>query len=255
MKFLNCLLVFIVLSGPVRASSSIVVAAAASLKFVLADAVLEYSKKFPDEPQIKLVFGASGQLYSQIRQGAPYDVFLSADEEQVNKLQGEGFTGSGMVYARGRLVLIRPLQNTQAPLPSDTSKALRHLVEDPAFQRLAIASPVHAPYGKAAKQVLMHMGLWEAVESKLVVGESVSQATGFALSGSTQGGLVALSSAKSPTLDSKIEFILIDESFHDPLRHKMLLLKPDNQAAASFYEYLCSQDFARHLEAYGFAVN
>ena len=198
-------------------------------------------------------FGASGTLARQITHGAPFDVFLSADESYVRGLVDSGFgVDRGAVYALGRLVLIAPQTGTvsiEAGLPG-----LAAAIETKAIDRIAIANPNHAPYGVAAKQALAAVGLWDATRNIRVIGENVAQATQFALSGPKHVGLVAASMIETPALKGMIRFQSIAADLHDPIRHRMLLLDSNASVAVAFYDFMSSNEAAQILKAYGFSA-
>src|ERR1019366_10268352 len=148
--------------------------------------------------QIKLSFGASGNLYSQIQSGAPFDLFFSADEDYPTKLASAGLADASSlrVYALGHLVLWVPGSS-----PFDPQKLQMELLTQPAVTRIAIANPQHAPYGRAAMSAIEHYGLKDKLSGKLVFGENVSQAAQFVQSGNAQAGLIAMSLAKSPAME------------------------------------------------------
>jgi molybdate transport system substrate-binding protein len=175
--------------GPLLAQTPPVIAAASDLRFALEEIAARFTAQTGEH--IKLSFGSSGNFRRQITRGAPYQVYLSADEGYVLALHREGFTQEeGTLYALGRSVIIAPRGSA---LGGDARlKGLAKALQDGTLDRFAIANPRHAPYGRAAHEALSHTGLWEAIESRLVLGENVSQAAQFATSGSTQG-------ASSPT--------------------------------------------------------
>jgi molybdate transport system substrate-binding protein len=166
-----------------------VIAGAADLQFALE----EIASAFEADTglAVKLSMGSSGNFARQIRQGAPFEMYLSADEDYVLELARDGFTrDDGALYAVGRIVLITP---HGSPLEADGSlEDLKTALADGRLTRFAIANPEHAPYGKRAEEVLRHQGLWEAIEPRLVLGENVSQAAQFATSGDTQGGIIPI---------------------------------------------------------------
>ena len=227
------------------------VAAASDLKFALEELSARYEKQTGQN--ITLVFGSSGQFTTQILQGAPFQIFMSADENFVYKLSDAGKTADrGKVYAIGRIGVFTP---NGSPLKADGSlKDLAASVQDGRLQKLAIANPEHAPYGERAKQVLQNAGLWGAVQSKLILGENISQAAQFALSGSAQAGIIAQSLAVAPAFTGKGRFDLIDAKNHQPLIQRMVLIKPVSAAAQSFYDYLGSAPAQAVLSRYGFAM-
>lgn len=227
-----------------------VVAAAADLQFVLPDIATAFHAK--TGATVTLTFGASGNLARQIRQGAPYQMYLSADEAYVLDLARDGFTrGQGTVYALGRLVIFAP---NGSPLAIDGRlNGLRRALQAHQMRTFAIANPDHAPYGARAREALRHAGLWDAVEPHLVYGENVSQAAQFATSGSADGGIIAQSLALSPAIGRLGRFALIPASYHTPLRQRMVLLMSAGATAERFYAYLQQPPARALLDRYGFA--
>lgn len=237
------------LPGGARAQepSTVTVAAAADLEFAFAEIVAAY----PDAPSVRVSYGSSGNIYMQIRQGAPFDLFLSADETLVERLAQAGLTHDrGRLYARGRLALYLP---TASPLALDASLAdLAQALDDGRLQRFAIANPAHAPYGRAAREALEQVGVWTRIEPHLVLGENVAQAAQFAQSGAAQGGLVALSLALAPGAGGR--HVPIAEALHTPLQQRMVLLRRAAAPARAFYAYLGSDAVRRVFERYGFTL-
>lgn len=227
------------------------VAAASDLKFALEELSARYEKQTGQK--ITLVFGSSGQFTTQILQGAPFQIFMSADENFVYKIADAGKTADrGKVYAVGRIGVFTP---NGSPLKADGSlKDLAASLQDGRLQKLAIANPEHAPYGERAKQVLQNVGLWSALQSKLILGENISQAAQFTLSGSAQAGIIAQSLAVAPAFADKGRFDLIDAKNHQPLVQRMVLIKPVSPGAQLFYDYLGSAAAQAVLSRYGFAM-
>jgi molybdate transport system substrate-binding protein len=227
------------------------VAAASDLKFALEELSARYEKQTGQK--ITLVFGSSGQFTTQILQGAPFQIFMSADENFVYKIADAGKTADrGKVYAIGRIGVFTP---NGSPLKADGSlKDLAASLQDGRLQKLAIANPEHAPYGERAKQVLQNVGLWSALQSKLILGENISQAAQFTLSGSAQAGIIAQSLAVAPAFADKGRFDLIDAKNHQPLVQRMVLIKPVSPGAQLFYDYLGSAAAQAVLSRYGFAM-
>jgi molybdate transport system substrate-binding protein len=226
-----------------------VVAAASDLQFALPEIADAYREESGQE--IELSFGSSGNIARLIRQGAPYDLFLSADETYVLGLARDGFLrDEGSLYALGRIVLLVP---HGSPLKPDGRLAdLKAALAAGRVTRFAIANPEHAPYGARAREALRHAGLWEAIKDKLVFGENVSQAAQFATSGSTEGGIAAYSLALSPQVARLAEYALIPAGWHKPLRQRMALLKGADQAAERFYAYLATPAARAIFRRYGF---
>ncbi|HEX5785785.1 MAG TPA: molybdate ABC transporter substrate-binding protein [Burkholderiaceae bacterium] len=224
-------------------------AAASDLQFALETLLPRFEQD--SGLTVRLVFGSSGQLATQIQQGAPFHLFLSADEQFVFKLADAGKTvDRGRLYALGRIGLLVP---HGSPLQADGSLAdLGAALRDGRVQKFAIANPAHAPYGLRAQEALTHAGLWPAIQPKLVLGENISQTAQFALSGATQGGIVAQSLALAPAIAQRGRFALIPATWHQPLAQRMVLLKDAPPAAQAFYRYLQTPDAQALLARFGF---
>lgn len=227
------------------------IAAAADLKFAVEDIAETYRRA--GHGAVKLVFGSSGNFYLQIRQGAPFDIYMSADEAYVTKLADAGLTsGRGTLYGVGRIVLIAP---HGSPLEVDARlDGLRAALAAGRIRRFAIANPEHAPYGRRAEEALRRAGLWDLVRPKLVLGENVAQATQFAVSGSAEGGIIAYSLALSPAVVPRGRFALLPADWHEPLRQRMVLLAQASPAARKFYAYLESAAARTVFKRYGFLL-
>lgn len=238
-------------SSSAAASDRPIVAAASDLRFALEDIARAFRRESGVEP--RLSFGSSGNFARQIRQGAPYELYMSADEGYVLRLAKDGFTrDAGRLYAIGRIVLFAP---KGAAIEVDSGlDGLREALADGRIKRFAIANPAHAPYGRAAKEALIHAGLWKALQPGLVLGENVSQAAQFAASGSSQGGIFAYSLALSPTLSDHGRFALIPAAWHRPLRQRMVVLKGAGEEARRFYRYIQQPAARETLRRYGFAL-
>mgnify|MGYP000969082745 CR=1 FL=1 len=243
-----CLLLCLLLPGRAAAVN---VAAAADLKFALSEIAADYERQ--GGGRVVLSFGSSGHFARQIPQGAPFELFLSADEDYVFELARQGvLRDQGRLYAIGRLALLLP---QGSPIAVDAElRGLARALAAGRLQRLAIANPLHAPYGRAARAALERAGLWQAVQGRLVFGENVAQAAQFALSGSAQGGIVAWSLAQSPEVARRGVAVLIPAAWHPPLRQRMALTLQAGAEAQRFYEYL-QQPLARAVLArHGFAL-
>lgn len=221
------------------------VASASDLQFVLPEVAGAFHRT--GAHRVELSFGASGNFARQIQQGAPFDLFLSADEGFAWRLADAGLTRDrGTLYALGHIALIVAAGSTIAPDPR-----LDGLKRDwQQVQRFAIANPELAPYGRAAREALQRLGLWERAQPKLVLGENVSQATQFVATGSAQAGIVSLSLAAAPALADKARHLALPPSLHAPLRQRMVLLRNARPAAAAFHDFVVGAEgqaiFARH---------
>ncbi|WP_136416040.1 molybdate ABC transporter substrate-binding protein [Herbaspirillum sp. ST 5-3] len=237
-------------TGPARAAEPIV-AAAADLKFALDEIAQSYRKDTGQS--VRLTFGSSGTFATQIRSGAPFAIYLSADEDYVLKLHADGFTrDTGILYAVGRIVLLTP-PGSEMQVDSELN-GLSAQLKAGKIRRFAIANPAHAPYGRRAEEALRKAGLWDTIKPKLVFGENVSQAAQFAISGSTDGGIIALSLAKSPQMAGYGRYALIPADWHAPLRQRMVLLKNADATAQAFYRYLQEPAARAVMRRYGFEL-
>jgi molybdate transport system substrate-binding protein len=211
------------------------IAAAANLNFALTEIARQFERD--NGAHVDVVFGASGTLTRQIRDGAPFQMFLAADEEFPNQLTAAGLTrDAGVVYAIGRLVLFAP---AGSPLTVDERlDGLSRLLKAGGVTRFAIANPDVAPYGRAAEAALRTRGLWDAIRSRLVLGDSIAQAAQFATTGNAVGGLIAYSLVKEPAFADKGKYALVPQADHPPLRQRMVLLKRAAPVVEQFYTYM-----------------
>jgi molybdate transport system substrate-binding protein len=228
-----------------------VVAAAASMQFALREIVDTFHAN--TGKSVRLSFGSSGNLARQIRQGAPYQIFLSADEGFVLDLSRDGFTeDDGALYSIGRIVLFVPHES--ALKPDATFEDLHAALSDGRLKKFSIANPEHAPYGERAEEALRSAGLWDAIRDHLVYGENVAQAAQFAASQNAQGGIIAESLARSPKVSALGSFARIPQTEHRPLRQRMVLLKGASAAARQFYEYLARPPARAVFAKYGYSL-
>lgn len=236
------------LAGQARAED-ITVAAAADLSYALKDLAHRFTAK--TGTGVKLSFGSSGNLYSQIQNGAPFDLFFSADADYPKKLveAGQVDANSLRTYAVGHLVLWVPNS-----VPLDPQKLQMDLLTRPEVKRIATANAQHAPYGRAAMAALEHFGLKDKVASKLVVGENISQAAQFVQSGNAQAGLIALSLALAPAMkDSGRYWELPSESYPELQQAAGVVAGSKQKAAAqAFLNYVTSAEGRGILQQYGF---
>jgi len=249
------LLIFLLFSGQgasVHAQdSNPAIAAASDLQFALEDIAARF--RVETRRDLRLSFGSSGNYFRQIGQGAPFQLFLSADEDFVFRLHQAGHTEDrGVLYATGRIVLFAA---HGSPLRVDEKMTgLQAALTTGKIRRFAMANPEHAPYGRAAEQALRKLDLWQALQGKLVLGENVSQAAQFASSGSAQGGIFAYSLALSPSVSKLGSYVLLPEDLHQPLRQRMVLLKGAGKTARAFYAYLQQPAARKVFEQYGFVL-
>jgi molybdate transport system substrate-binding protein len=202
--------------------------------------------------QVRLTFGSSGNFFTQIQNGAPFDVFFSADVDYPRRLEGAGQAERGSLYeyATGRLVLW-----TRKDSGIDPVRGLA-VLGDARVRRIAIANPEHAPYGRAAVAALRHEGLYDRVREKLVLGENISQTAQFADSGSADVALLALALALSPALKGSGAYADIPERWYPPIEQAAIVIAASRQKplARQFVDYLKKPATARILQSYGFGV-
>ena len=245
-KLLALLLLF---AGVFATAQEITVAAAADMSSALPELVAAYTKKTGQA--VKLSFGSSGNLTNQIRNGAPFDVFFSADEEYPQQLIVEGLASKDTLYryAVGRLVLWVPNDS-----PLDLSKLGMNALLDPSVKKISIANPATAPYGRAAASALRHFGIYDQVSSRLVVGENISQAAQFVESGNAQAGILALSHALAPAMKNEGRYWEVPLDAYPTLNQAAVVLSKSKQqdAARKFLQFLRTPEATTLLTHYGF---
>jgi molybdate transport system substrate-binding protein len=234
-KWLTLYCIALLLPMALQADQIPRVAAASSLQFALPEVLAEFKQQTGHS--VRVTFGSSGNFRRQIIQGAPFELFLSANESYVSALVDLGLTvDSGVIYAQGRIALITP-NNSKLKLDKDLD-GLRQALNKNEISRFAIANPDHAPYGRAAREALKNQGLWQAIQPFIVKGENASQATQFAVSGSTQGGIVPYALAVSPMISQSNQVVLIAQSGHQLIGQKMVLLSGAGDVARQLYDFI-----------------
>jgi molybdate transport system substrate-binding protein len=234
-----------------RAEDAPLVAAAADLQFALEDIAAAYKRDTGGD--VKVTFGSSGNFSTQIEQGAPFQMFLSADEQFVFGLADKGLARDrGTLYAIGRIVLFAP---KGSPLTGQLSaQGLKSALDKGAVKHFAIANPEHAPYGRAAQQWLETHKLWQAIQPELLIGENASQAAQFAAGGDSEGGIIPYSLALAPKIKEKGTYALLPAEDHAPLRQRMVLLKGATPTAEHFYQYMQGKTVRDIMRRYGFVL-
>ena len=226
------------------------VAAAADLQFALDDLTAQYAKQ--SGKKVDVSYGSSGNFFAQIQNGAPFDVFFSADIEYPRKLEAARLAEPGTLYeyAVGQIVIWMP-DNANVDLAGLSWKALLQ----PSVERIAIANPEHAPYGRAAVAALQSAGIYEQVRRRLVYGENISQAAQFVSSGNAQAGIIALSLAVSPAMRDGKRWE-IPANMHPPIEQAAVILKSakDKEGARAFLAFVKSSAGRKTLESYGFTL-
>lgn len=247
------LLLFLLLAWPAQAQAALIrVAAASDLQYALPEIAAAFEKQ--SAHRLRISFGSSGQFATQIQQGAPFELFLSADESYVQRLQAARLTrDAGTLYAIGRIVLFAPKGSALDPQQGLTG--LKQCLVQGQVKHIAIANPAHAPYGRAAREALQAAGLWPLpTPARLLLGENASQAAQFALSGSVEGAIIPYALVRAPAFQGRGSHTLIPDTLHQPLRQRMVLLKSAGQPAQAFYAYLQTPAARQIFGRYGFAL-
>jgi molybdate transport system substrate-binding protein len=233
------------------------VAAASDLKFVLALLLAQFEQE--TGIKVEASFGSSGNFARQIQQGLPVDLFMSADESWVEQLAQAGFTRSvpsaagpvrdrGVIYGLGRIALYVPRESTLG-LDSALTGLRAGWTQ---VEKFAIANPEHAPYGRAAREALEKLGMWELVKPKLVLGENIAQATQFVATGAAQAGITALSLALAPEVARRGRHVALPAGLHSPLHQRMVLTRSAPTLAQQLYDYLQTAPARVLFKKYGF---
>jgi len=238
----SCLFVAI----PLRAEG-INVAAASDLSFALREITRQFERDTGNT--VHLTLGSSGNFYAQIVNGAPFDVFLSADMEYPRQLEAKGYavSGSTFVYGVGRIAIWVPSRSTV-----DLEKLGIRALLDSSIKKVAIANPAHAPYGRAAVAALEKAGLYDSVKSKLVLGENISQAAQFVQSGAADAGIIAVSIALSAPMRETGRHRVIPTDMYPQLEQGAVLLKHAGAAGKAFHQWLRRPGAQQILQKYGF---
>lgn len=229
---------------------TVTVAAASDLAFAMNEITANFEKA--TGCSVRVSTGSSGNFLSQIENGAPFDVFFSADIEYPKKLEAEGLAapGSAYLYAIGKIVL---WVRNDSPLNINQGFAA---LRDPGVRKVAIANPLHAPYGRAAEDALRKAGVYDAVKDKLVQGENISQAAQFAESGNAEAGIIALSLAVAPGMKEKGRFWRVPENLYAPIQQGVVVLRASKnpQGAQAFLDFIKTPATAALLGRYGFVL-
>ncbi len=249
LKYVLVCLAILLCSARAR-GQEIAVAAAADLKFAMGELAANFEKQTGTIANV--TYGSSGNFFTQIQNGAPFDLLFSADVEYAKKLEVSGQAEPGTLYnyAVGRIVIWMP-PGIKVDLNAQGMNALL----DAAIQKIAIANPAHAPYGKAAVAAMKKAGIYEKCEPKLVYGENISQAAQFVQSGNAQAGIIAMSLAISPSMKDGKSWPVPAE-MHPAIEQAAIVLKSakNKDAARAFLEFVKSKEGRATLEKFGFVI-
>ncbi len=241
-------LLFSAWSSTIKAQSVVKVAAAANLRYALEEIERRYESE-NKEVELQINYGASGMFFQQISSGAPYNLFLSADEEFPAKLkEADKAIGETKVYACGQLALY------SRTIP--TEELTLDLLKESKVRRIAIANPRTAPYGERSVELLKASGAWPTIEKKVIYGESISQTAQFATTGNTEVGFVALSLLLNPNESLKGGYVIIPQESYTPISQAGVLIrqKSPNEAAKAFFDYILSPECHDIWEKFGYST-
>jgi molybdate transport system substrate-binding protein len=248
-KLILIVIVSLALSGYLSAQE-ITVAAAADLQSAMQEIAARFQKE--SGKNVKVIYGSSGNFLQQIQNGAPFDMFFSANLDYPKKLEAAGLTEADTFYryAVGKIVVW--VRNDSKV---DISSGLASLV-NPAISKIAVANPLHAPYGQAAVAALKTENVYDKVAGKFVMGENISQTASFALSGSVDAGIIALSLALSPNMKDKGRYVEIPSKDYPAIEQACVILKSSQhkEDARAFLAFVKTSAVAELLRSYGFAL-
>jgi len=233
------------------AAQEITVAAAADLQPVMQEVAARFQKE--TGKSVKVIYVSAVNFFQQIQNGAPFDVFLSANLDYPKKLEASGLTvpGTFYQYARGKIVVWVPKDSK-----IDVSPGLKAVL-DPRVQKIAVANPLHAPYGQAAVAAMQKGGIYEKVKDRLVLGENISQTTSFVTSGAADIGIIALSLAMSPNMKGKGRYSEIPPTEYPPIAQACVILSSskNQELSQEFLSYVQGATVSDLLASYGFDVS
>jgi molybdate transport system substrate-binding protein len=240
----------VIILAQLCAAQNIRVAAAADLQFAMQDIAAEFQNETGKNVQV--IYGSSGNFFQQLQNGAPFDIFFSANLDYAKRLEAAGLTepGSYYQYAKGKIVIWVPNESRL-----DLKPGLEALL-DPSIKKIAVANPQHAPYGQAAVAAMQKEGVYDKVKSKLVLGENISQTASFVISGSADVGILALSLALSPNMKDKGRYAEIAADEYPPIEQACVILSSSKskEAARQFLQFIKTPAMGKLLEKYGFDV-
>lgn len=247
-RLLKILLMLVTACATAAEAGSITVAAASDLQFAMREIVAGFRAAHPGD-SVDIIYGSSGKFSAQIANGAPFDLFFSADIAYPLALEKQGLTsGSAKAYATGRIVLFS--------LQPELGRLSLQELPTAAIRKFAFANPDHAPYGKRAQEALQHAGVWTAMQPKLVRGENIAQTVQFIDSGAADAGIVALSLVLAPGMQGRGAWTLIPDTWHAPLEQGYVITRraSGNPLAEAFAAWIDSDAARAVMRRYGFVL-
>jgi molybdate transport system substrate-binding protein len=242
--------VLLVFLSSICLAQDLTVAAAADLQFAMQDISERFQKE--NGKKVNVIYGSSGNFFQQIQNGAPFDMFFSANLDYPKKLEAADLTEKDTFYqyASGKIVIWVPNESKL-----DLSSGVKALL-NPTIKKIAIANPQHAPYGQAAVAAMQKENVYDKVSDKLVLGENISQTASFVVSGSADIGIVALSLALSPNMKDHGRYVEIPAADYPPIQQACVLLKSskNKDVARQFLAFMKTSPVSDLLKTYGFDV-
>ena len=249
-RVIFALCMFVITGANLAVAEEITIAAASDLNFAFKEIVAEYEKASGNH--VKLTLGSSGNFFAQIQNGAPFDLYFSADIAYPRKLEEAGLTvpGSLFQYAVGRIVMWTGHESR-----IDVTQGFEAL-RDPTVKKIAIANPKHAPYGRAAVAAMEYFKVYDQVKDKLILGENISQAAQFIESGACDVGIIALSLALAPPMQAAGHYWEIPADAYPPIEQGAVMLMggKNQESAKAFLSFIQGADGQTMMKRYGFAV-
>jgi len=227
----------------------VMVAVSANMKDAFTEIAAAY--KVSNQSDFRVVYGSSGNFTAQIMNGAPFKFFIAADEHFPLELYKNGKTvDEGRVYAIGKLALIS--KKSFGPMPVQSKLELANAIGK--ANKIAIAKPELAPYGKASVEYLKSVGLWELAKDKLIYGDNIGVATMYVVSGAADMGFTALSLATSPDVTRETVYTLIDSKQYEPIKQRMILIKGAPKEAVDLYQFMQGPQAKAVLQKFGYTT-
>ena len=242
---------FIVLSFPARTAEAPVIAVAANMTYAMTELIEQFQAQTGG--RIRVSYGSSGNFTRQLLQGAPYELFLSADKKYAEQLKRKtDIIETDCVYVLGRIAFFTP--NDSSLSQNTELSAIIHALQFGQYRRMVIANPEHAPYGIAARQALQQAGIWAVQRKRLLLADNAAQAAQFSIAGGIDAGIIPYSLAAVPALAGQGRFFLVPESWHKPIEQHLLLMRRAGETAKGFYQYLLSEKSEIILEKYAYSI-
>jgi len=239
------------ISAPTKAAEMPVIAIAANMTYAMTELIEQFQSETGSKMRVS--YGASGNFTRQLLQGAPYELFLSADKKYAEQLQEKtDIIKTSSVYVTGRIGFFAADDSSFSAYTG--LDEIINALQFGQYHRIVIANPEHAPYGIAARQALQQAGVWAVQRKRLLLAENASQAAQFSIAGGIDVGIIPYSLAVVPALAAQGRFFPAPASWHQPIEQHLLLMKHASATTKAFYKYLLSEKSKTILEKYAYSV-